>query len=157
LGFTPFLKKGPSGKTHACCGILCAVPDLPVSGLLSQLRLLAQLCSYDFIQTATPCLFRHRTRDIAFCLVVDDFAIRCKNLEDLQHFAACLGELCHVKVHPDCVSCFVLRFCCRSWPCSPCAFNFLPIVHPRPSTLSRHSQPPHLQVPLCARPSQFWI
>jgi hypothetical protein len=27
-----------------------------------------------------------------------------KNLDDLQHFTACLGELYHIKVHPECVS-----------------------------------------------------
>ena len=104
LGFTPFLKKEPSGKTYVYCDILRTMPGLAISGLLSQLRLLAQLYSHDFIQTATPCLFRHRTRDITFCLVVDDFAIRYKNLDDLQYFTACLGELYHIKVHPECVS-----------------------------------------------------
>jgi hypothetical protein len=57
LGFTPFLKKEPSGKTHVYCDILRAMPGLAISGLLSQLRLLAQLCSHDFIQTATPVPF----------------------------------------------------------------------------------------------------
>jgi hypothetical protein len=104
LGFTPFLKKEPSGKTYVYCDVLRAMPGLAISGLLSQLRLLAQLHSYDFIKTATPCLFRHRTRDITFCLVVDDFAIRYKNLDDLQCFTACLGGLYHIKVHPECVS-----------------------------------------------------
>jgi hypothetical protein len=104
LGFTPFLKKEPSGKTCVCCDVLRTMPGLAVSGLLSQLRLLAQLCSHDFIQAAAPCLFRHRARDVAFCLVVDDFAIRCKNLGDLQHFTACLGGLHHIKFCPERVS-----------------------------------------------------
>jgi hypothetical protein len=71
---------------------------LGCSGLLSHLRLLAQLCSCDYIQTATPCLFRHATRGVAFCLCVDDLAIRCTNLSDLQHLSACLADLCHAKV-----------------------------------------------------------
>ena len=104
LGFTPFLKTDPSGKTYVYCDILKSLYGLAISGLLSQLRLLAQLYSYDFIQTETPCLFRHRTRDITFCLVVDDFAIRYTSLDDLKHFTDCLSELYHIKVHPECVS-----------------------------------------------------
>jgi hypothetical protein len=66
LGFKPFLKTEPSGKTYVCCNVLRSMPGLAISGLLSHIRLLAQLHSHDFIQTATPCLFRHRTRDITF-------------------------------------------------------------------------------------------
>ena len=80
------------------------MPGLGASGLLSQLRLLAQLYSFDFLQTATPCLFRHRTRDITFALVVDDFLIRYKDIDDLHHFTTCLSELFHIKVYPECVS-----------------------------------------------------
>jgi len=104
LGFKPFLKTEPSGKTYVYCNILRSMPGLAISGLLSHLRLLAQLYSYDFIQTATPCLFRHRTRDITFALVVDDFAIKYSSLDDLKYFTACLSELYHIKVHPECVS-----------------------------------------------------
>jgi hypothetical protein len=104
LGFTPCIKTEPSGKTYVYCDIARTVPGLGASGLLSQLRLLAQLCSFDFLQTATPCLFRHRTRDITFALVVDDFLIRYKDIGDLHHFTTCLSELFHVKVYPECVS-----------------------------------------------------
>ena len=104
LGFTPYIKTEPSGKTYVYCDIVRTMPGLGASGLLSQLRLLAQLYSFDFIQTATPCLFRHRTRDITFALVVDDFLIRYKDIDDLKHFSTCLSELFHIKVYPECVS-----------------------------------------------------
>ena len=104
LGFTPFLQTETSGKTFVYCDILKSLYGLAISGLLSQLRLLAQLYSHDFLQTETPCLFRHRTRDITFALVVDDFAIRYKDIADLKYFTACLAELYHIKVHPVCVS-----------------------------------------------------
>jgi hypothetical protein len=105
LGFKSFLKTEPPGKTYAHCNVLRSMPGLAISGLLGHLRLLAQLCSHDFIiQTATPCLFCHRTRDITFALVVDDFAIKCSSLDDLKYFTACLSELHHAKVHPECAS-----------------------------------------------------
>jgi hypothetical protein len=102
LGFTPYIKTGPSGKTYVYCDVVrtTCMPGLGASGLLSQLRLLAQLYSFDFLQTATPCLFRHRTRDVTFALVVDDFLIRYKDIGDLHHFTTCLSELFHVKVYP---------------------------------------------------------
>jgi hypothetical protein len=104
LGFTPFIKTDSSGKHFVYCDILTTLYGLACSGLLSHLRLLAQLFAYDYIQTSTPCLFRHRTRDITFCLVVDDLAIKYNDLPDLQHLTACLGELFHIKVYPVCTS-----------------------------------------------------
>jgi hypothetical protein len=104
FGFTPCMKTEPSGKTCARCDIVRTVPGLGASGLLSQLRLLAQLYSFGFLQTAIPCLFRHRTRDVTLSLVVDDFLIRCKDIGDLHHFTTCLSELFHVKACPECVS-----------------------------------------------------
>jgi hypothetical protein len=48
-----FSKKEPPGKTNVYCDILRTMPGLAISGLLSQLRLLAQLYSCGFIQAAT--------------------------------------------------------------------------------------------------------
>ena len=88
LNFTPHVKTEPSGKRYACCDVLRSTCGLGCSGLLSHLRLLAQLYSFDYIQTDTPCLFRHATRDIAFCLCVDDFNVRYSNLADWVHAAS---------------------------------------------------------------------
>ena len=104
LGFTPFIKTDSSGKHFVYCDILTTLYGLSCSGLLSHLRLLAQLYAYDYVQTSTPCLFRHRTRDVSFCLVVDDLAIKYTNTSDLQHLTTCLGELFHIKVYPTCTS-----------------------------------------------------
>ena len=50
---------------------------LPQAGKLSQVRLIDHLAQHGFTQCPnTPCLFRHATRDITFCLVVDDFGVR---------------------------------------------------------------------------------
>ncbi len=49
---------------------------LPQAGRLSQLRLIQHLRKNGYIQS--PSLFRHLTRDVQFCLVVDDFDIRVR-------------------------------------------------------------------------------
>ena len=104
LGFTPFIKHDSSGKKYIYLDIVKSCYGVGSSGLLSQIRLIAQLHAHDYIQTDTPCLFRHKTRDITFCLVVDDFAIQYNSLSDLQHFTDCLSELFHLKVYPECTS-----------------------------------------------------
>ena len=56
---------------------------LPQAGKLSQLRLIDHLSQHGFTQCPnTPCLFRHSTRDITFCLVVDDFGVRYGSKDD---------------------------------------------------------------------------
>jgi hypothetical protein len=59
---------------------------LPQAGRLSQLRLISHLQSHGYIQCPnTPCLFKQLTRDITFCLVVDDFGIKYGTQEDADH------------------------------------------------------------------------
>ncbi len=48
---------------------------LKEAGKLSNLRLVSLLSSVGFLETRTPCLFRHLTRSIAFVLVDADFGI----------------------------------------------------------------------------------
>jgi hypothetical protein len=43
-------------------------------------------------------LFRHRTRNIDFTLVVDDFGIQYTLDEDLDHLIHCLEELYEIKI-----------------------------------------------------------
>ena len=45
----------------------------------------------------TECLFRHDTRDIAFALVADDFAIKYKHREDVEHLLAAIKQECSIK------------------------------------------------------------
>ena len=102
LGFTPFIKTDKSGKSFVYCEICKSMYGLGSASLLSQLRLIAQLHAHDYIQTETPCIFRHKTRNISFCLVVDDFCISYTDIADLQHFSDSLAELYHIKVYPTC-------------------------------------------------------
>jgi hypothetical protein len=46
-------------------------------------------------------LFRHETRDVTFCLAVDDFGVKYSKAEDLDHLVQCLSRLYHVKSHPE--------------------------------------------------------
>ena len=46
----------------------------------------------------TKGLFLHNTRNIAFTLVVDDFAIKYSDKKDVDHLLDCIREKCPVKV-----------------------------------------------------------
>jgi hypothetical protein len=59
---------------------------LPQAGRLSQIRLIEHLARHGYRQCPnTPCLFRHRSRDIIFSLVVDDFGVRYGSQSDIDH------------------------------------------------------------------------
>ena len=73
---------------------------LPQAGLLSQLQLVSLLYEAGYHQTSTPMLFHHATRDVTFCLVVDDFGVKYSKVADLEHLVDCLSQLYHVKSHP---------------------------------------------------------
>jgi hypothetical protein len=73
---------------------------LKEAGKLSNLRLVSLLSSAGFVETRTPCLFRHLTRPIAFVLVVDDFAVKYHNRDDFDFLVSSLSCLYQVKAHP---------------------------------------------------------
>jgi hypothetical protein len=58
------------------------------------------LARWGFVETSTPCLFRHPTRSIAFVLVVDDFGIKYHSRDDYDYLVQCLASMYHVKAHP---------------------------------------------------------
>jgi hypothetical protein len=58
------------------------------------------LAHLGFVETSTPCLFRHPTRSIAFVLVVDDVGIKYQSRDDYEYFVHCLSSLYHVTAHP---------------------------------------------------------
>jgi hypothetical protein len=59
---------------------------LPQAGKLSQTRLIQHLKENGYTKRPnTPCFFRHHTREIMFCLVVDDFGVRYKTQADADH------------------------------------------------------------------------
>jgi hypothetical protein len=69
------------------------------AGMLAQQRLLAHLATHGYHQAAnTPCLISHETRDIKFVLVVDDFGIKYKSTDDVNHLIQCLEELYTLRV-----------------------------------------------------------
>jgi hypothetical protein len=62
------------------------VYGLPQAGRLSQLRLISHLKEHGYYQCPNaPCLFKHESRDIMFCLVVDDFGVRYGTQDDADH------------------------------------------------------------------------
>ncbi len=92
LGLLSFLRHSP-GKPFLFCYVLKTVPDLPQSGLLSQLRLVALLSEHGFSETSAPMLFRHHTHSTAFTLVVNDFFVRYSHPSKLYHLVSCLHPL----------------------------------------------------------------
>ena len=62
-------------------------------GRIANVALVEQLCTKDFYEcTHTPGLFRHSTRDIFFCLIVDDFCVSYADKADVQFLVDCLEE-----------------------------------------------------------------
>jgi hypothetical protein len=100
LGLTEFVQTDKQGRIFVYCAIQKTMYGLAMSGKLCKLDLVALLKSFGFHETATPCLFRHETRNITFCLVVDDFGIKYDRQEDLDYLVSCLSSKYHVKVHP---------------------------------------------------------
>jgi hypothetical protein len=75
---------------------------LPQAGELSQTRLIQHLKEYGYTQCLnTPCLFRHHTREIIFCFVVDDFGVRYETQADVDHIISTLEKNDYkLKVRP---------------------------------------------------------
>ena len=93
LGITDFIHTDSSGKSFCCFAINKSMHGLKNAGRVSKDRLVKHLNSSNFFETKTPCLFRHSTRDITFCLVVDDFGIKHSNPADLSFLVDCLSQL----------------------------------------------------------------
>ena len=67
---------------------------LAQAGRLAQDKLLPHLLKHGYIlDPSTPMLFKHRTRPIAFTLVVDDFGIKYLSTDDTDHLFATLRKL----------------------------------------------------------------
>ena len=76
---------------------------LKEAGKLSNERLVRLLAYWGFVETSTPCLFRHPTRSIAFVLVVDDFGIKYHSRDDYDYLVKCLPPHSHqiFRIHPQ--------------------------------------------------------
>jgi hypothetical protein len=72
---------------------------LPQAGILAQQKLAQLLAKHGYHQDKyVPCLFKHETKQIAFSLVVDDFGVKYKNKEDVQHLMKTLENEYKVKI-----------------------------------------------------------
>jgi hypothetical protein len=77
LRLAPFTKTDRrTGRPYCLFRMDKTIYGLKESGKLSNECLVGLLSQWGFVQTSTPCLFRHPTRSIAFVLVVDDFGIK---------------------------------------------------------------------------------
>ena len=84
--------------THILFEIKQCMYGLKQAGHLSGNALVAHLEPHGFYEDLfVPKLFHHRTRQIHFCLVVDDFGIKAKTLEDAEFFFSVLREKYTIK------------------------------------------------------------
>jgi hypothetical protein len=100
LSLLPFIKVDSSGKRYCLFRIDKTMYGLKEAGQLSNRRLVSLLSSFGFIETSTPCLFRHLTRPISFVLVVDDFGVKYHSKVDFDFLVSALSSLYQVKAHP---------------------------------------------------------
>ena len=63
---------------------------LPYAVKIVQDVLIRRLATHGYLQTGTTCLFRHVTNSVAIALVIDDFAIKFKDIVSADHLIACL-------------------------------------------------------------------
>jgi hypothetical protein len=67
---------------------------LPQAGILAYNQLVTHLAQYGYAPcTHTPGLWTHKTRDITFCFVVDDFGIKYTNRCHAEHLRTALQAL----------------------------------------------------------------
>jgi hypothetical protein len=68
------------------------------AGILAQQQLVKHLAEADYIQDdATPCLFKHKTKPVSFCIVVDDFAIQYIGKDNANHLLDKIKEKYTIK------------------------------------------------------------
>jgi hypothetical protein len=72
---------------------------LPHAGKIAQERLIKHLATHGFHQTPnTNCLFRHESKPIAFTLVVDDFGIKYKGIDNAEYLIKILRLIYTITV-----------------------------------------------------------
>ena len=89
-------------KGYVCARIKKAWYGLKQSGKIAHDDLVTQLSKHGYHKSKyTEGLFTHETRQIAFTLLVDDFAIKYVDKSDVDHLLICLREKYSVKVDWD--------------------------------------------------------
>jgi hypothetical protein len=72
---------------------------LKESGFIANQELKIVLAKAGYIPTKfTPGFYTHKTRPIAFSLVVDDFGVKYRNKEDMDHLVETIGNRYPIKV-----------------------------------------------------------
>jgi hypothetical protein len=78
---------------------------LPQAGILANRRLVKHLAKSGYHEMPrTPGLFRHETRPVTFCLVVDDFGIKYVGKEHADHLLATLRTQYTMTTDWDCTN-----------------------------------------------------
>ena len=82
-----YVREGLVKDEHVLAEVSKGIYGLKQAGLLAQQKLMHHLKKHGYtpISSATPCLFKHQTRNVVFSLVVDDFGIKFKLDEDANH------------------------------------------------------------------------
>jgi hypothetical protein len=79
---------------HVLVEIRKGMYGLPQAGIIANTRLKYHLAKRGYHAAAhTPGLYRHITRPVTFCLVVDDFGIQYVGREHAKHLLDCLEAL----------------------------------------------------------------
>jgi hypothetical protein len=76
-----------NGNTHL--EMRRAVWGLPQAGILANKRLQQKLAVFGYFRHVNmPGLWYHKSRPISFTLMVEDFGVKCKNKDDINHLVA---------------------------------------------------------------------
>lgn len=96
-----FVKPGMIKDGHVVAEITKGIYGLAQAGKLAQERLFHLLNSngYYAISPNCPCVFKHVTDEIMFCIVVDDFGIKYKDKETAEKLIRVLQQLYIMKVN----------------------------------------------------------
>ncbi len=102
LGITPFIQCDNTGKYFFPAEVVNTIPGFPQAGFHANQQLVSYLAQHGYYQTSTPSPFRHVSSEIeiAFCLVIDDFRVKYRCIDDFHRLVDCLALLYHVKAQP---------------------------------------------------------
>ena len=79
--------------------VVKGIYGLPQAGFLAKQRLTKHLAGHGYIECKnTPCLFKHISRPTVFTLIVDDFGIKTKSIDEANHLIEALREIYELKV-----------------------------------------------------------
>ena len=84
---------------HVYMEIRKGMPGLKQAGKIANDHLTKHLDKYGYRPCPhTPALWRHESRDVTFALVVDDFGVKYKGVENFRHLCSALRDLYEITV-----------------------------------------------------------